>query len=292
MISPQFTVKCHRKKAAPREMVRGSATTDGQFAYFTPYGSTSVYRYEWREGKWEELPSCPHRNSGLVIIDGKLTAVGGLDGYHLTNKLLTLRQKKWVEEYPPMNTVCDSPAVVSTSHGEYLIVIGGYGCGGRWTATVELFQVKSRRWYKLTHLPQPLTNPSATICGDQLNVIGYDNSYSCSLKALPSSDQPITSPLTLSWKPLPPLPVRDSTAATLCGQLVVIGGSRRDGSPVNSIHQLVDGQWVEIGSMATEGRERCLVVTPSPDKIIIVGGIDELGHNVNYVEECVFINSV
>ena len=290
MISPQLTVKCHRKKTAPHEMIRGSATTNGQFAYFIPWASTSVYRYEWRGEKWEELPLCPYQNSGLVIIDGKLTAVGGYDGSLCrTNKLLTLRQKKWVKEYPPMNTARSSPAVVSTSDGEYLIVIGGRG-GGGWTARVELFQVKSRRWYKLTDLPQPLPSPSATICGDQLNVIGDDaNGYSCSLQALPSSDQRITSPLTLSWKPLPPLPVTYSTAATLCGQLVVIGGSRRDGSPVNSIHQLVDGQWAEIGSMAT-GRSNCLVC-PSPDKIIIVGGdvslLELVLVPVDIVEECI-----
>ena len=177
-----------------------------------------------------------------------------------------------------MNTARSSPAVVSTSDGEYLIVIGG--SVGVWTATVELFKAKSRRWYKLTDLPQPLIYPSATICGDQLNVIGaVANGYSCSLAALPSSDQPITSPLTLSWKPLPPLPVAYSTAATLCGQLVLIGGGRGL-SPVNSIHQLVGGQWVEIGSMTSE-RYDCLVASPSPDKIIIVGG--------DIVEECVVV---
>ena len=169
MISPQLTVKCHRKKTAPCEMIRGSATTDGQFAYFTPGGSTSVYRYEWRGEKWKELPSCPYRDSGLVIIDGKLTAVGGYDGPCRTNKLFTLRQKKWVEEYPPMNTFRSEHNIVGTSDGEYIIVIGGGG--DDWTAAVELFQVKSRIWYKLTDLPQPLPRPSATICGDQLNVI-------------------------------------------------------------------------------------------------------------------------
>ena len=103
-------------------------------------------------------------------------------------------------------------------------------------------------------------------------------SYSCSPAVLPSSDQPITSPLTLSCKPLPPLPVEYSTDATLCEQLVFIGGGRDIWSPVNSIHQLVDGQWVEIGSM-TSGRGWCLVASTSPDKIIIVGG--------DSVEECV-----
>ena len=231
-----------------------------------------------------QLPSCPYEDSGLAIIDSELTTVGGGVGAdRRTNKLFTLRQGKWVEVYPPMNTARYSPAVVSTSDGDYLIVIGGYVSGGARSATVELFQVKSRRWYKLTDLPQPLPSPSATICGDLLHVIGGDgNGYSCSLQSLPSNDRPITSP-TLSWKPLPPLPVAGSTAATLCGQLVLIGGMQ-DWSPVNSIHQLVEGQWVEIGSM-TSGRLQCLAVSPSPDRILIVGGLGA----EDSVEECVAV---
>ena len=268
-------------------MYIGSATTDGRFAYFTTAGFTSVYRYEYSTEKWEELPARPCRDSGLVVIDRELTAVGGWGGSYRTNKLYTLRQRKWVEKYPPMNTAHSYPAVVSTSDGKHLIVIGGLGGVGDWTATVELFQVKSRRWHQLTDLPQPLSLPLVTICGDQLNVIGScANGYSCSLSSLPSRDQPITSPLTLSWKPLPHLPVKDSTAATLCGQLVLIGGWQGL-SPVNSIHQLVGGEWVKIGSMAS-GRCYCLVVSPSPDKIIIVGGREHpLAEPLNNVEECV-----
>ena len=231
-----------------------------------------------------ELPSCPYENSGLAIIDSELTTVGGEDGAGHTNTLFTLRQGKWVEVYPPMNTACSRPAVVSTSDGDYIIAIGGLVSDSDDTATVELFQVKSRRWYTLTNLPQPLPCPSATICGDQLHVTGIDgNGYSCSLPSLPSNDKPITSPLTLSWKPLPPLPVKQSTAATLCGQLVLIGGYQ-GWPPVNSIHQRVEGQWVKIGSM-TSGRHWCLAVSLSPDRILIVGGF-----GAKYsVEECVAV---
>ena len=287
VITPQLTVQCHRSKTAPCGMIRGSATTDGRFAYFTPRQSSSVYQYECSTEKWEVLPPCPYKDSGLVVIDRELTAVGGEGGSH-TNKLYTLRQREWVEKYPPMNTARSCTTVVSTSDGEYLIVIGGGG--STWTATVELFQVKSRRWYQLADLPRPLTLPSATICGDQLKVIGINaNGYSCSLAALPSSDKPIppqSIPHLISWTSLV-LPVRGSTAATLCGQLVLIGG-RRDGllvSPVvNSIHQLVDGKWVEIDSM-TSGRYDCLVASPSPDKIIVVSG-----HGAwDSVEECVVV---
>ena len=217
-----------------------------------------------------ELPSCPYKDSGLAIIDSELTTVGGLDRAGCTNRLFTLRQGKWVEVYPPMKTARFDLAVVNTSDGDYLIAIGGFDSG--WTATVELFQVKSRRWFKLTDLPPPLLRPSATICGDQLHVIGNDrNGYSCSLQSLPSNDRPITSPLTLSWEPLPPLPVIGSTAATLCGQLVLIGG-RQSWSPANSIHSM------------TSVRHWYLAVSLSPDRILIVGG-----SAANSVEECVAV---
>ena len=280
-------MQCQQKKRASHPMVRGSATTHGQIAYFTPRGYTSLYQYEYSTEKWLDLPQCPYSDSGLAILDSELTTVGGQDDRHrCTNKLFTLRQGELVEKYPPMNTARSHPAVVCTSDGDYLIVIGGFD-GGRWTATVELFQVKNRRWHKLTDLPQPLPSPLATICGDQLNVIGHDgNGYLCSLQALPSSDRPITSPLTLSWKLLPRLPVTHSTVATLCGQQVTIGG-RQNKSPVNSIHQLVDGEWVRIGSMASN-RYLCLVSSPLFDRIIIVGGYGAFTV-VDSVEECAVV---
>ena len=262
-------------------MMRGSTTTDQQFAYFASLVSYLVYCYEWSTEQWKELPSCPYRDSALVIIDSELTTVGGWSGSEYTNKLFTLRQGKWVEEYPPMKTARSDHAAVSTPDGDYIIVIGG-SSGFGLTAKIELFQVKTRQWYELTNLPQPLSYPSATICDNQIHVIGGDsNGYSCSLQALPSSDEPITPqslPDLISWTPLPRLPVTHSTAATLSGQLVIIGGWQ------GAIHQLVEGQWVEIGS-TTSGRRWCLSVSPSPDRVMIVGGIGV----ADSVEECVVV---
>ena len=290
MIFPQLTVQCHRKKTAPCGMERGSATTDHHFSYFTPHHSNSVY--QWSTEKWEELPPCPYEDSGLVIINGQLTAVGGWDRYYrCTNKLFTFQQRQWIKEYPPMNTARSQTTIVSSSDGEYIIVIGGVGFGGGWAAKVELFQVSSRRWHQLENLPKPLPLPSATICGNQLHVIGRDrNGYSCSLQSLLSSDRPITSqsiPHLISWTSLPRLPVKGSTAATLSGQLVIIGGGDLL-SPVKTIHQLFNGQWVEIGSISFD-RSRCLVVSLSPDKTMIVGGRASPHAHLDMVEECVVV---
>ena len=271
-------------------MMRGSVSTDHNFTYFTPYDSNSVFRYTVSEDKWEELPPCPYCDSGLAIIDGVLTAVGGKEGYRrFTNKLVTLRKSQWVEEYPPMNTPRPSPAVVSTiSNGRcIIIVVGGYG-DGRSSDCVELFDTESRIWSQLTSLPQPLTRPSTTICGNQLYVIGGDVvGYSCSLQALLSSDQQIRSQstsFTLRWTILPRLPVTHSTAATLCEQLVIVGGMELGLLAVNAIHQLMDGQWVKIGSMSS-GRWLCLVVSQSPDQMMMVGGAGAR----NCVEMCIVV---
>ena len=279
----QLTVQCHFKNTAPFKITRGSSTTDGQFAYFTSWDSNSVYKYEMNTEKWEELPPCPHQNCGLVIVESSLTVVGGWNYTPYTNEVLTLQHGKWVEKYPPMNTAHSWPAIVSTPDGEYFIVIGG--ASSDWTAAVELFQVKSRRWYKLRGLPRPLPIPSATICSHVVYVIGSDgNGYLGSLEALPPTDKPIP-PESLvhliSWTPLPHLPVTYSTAATLCGQLVIIGGWRNE-LRVSTIHQLLDGEWVEIGSMASR-RKLSLVVNTSPEKILIVGGPGAK----DSIEECV-----
>ena len=280
--SPQLKLQCHTLKRAPPGMSRGSSVTDNNFAYFTPYGSKEVYRYTINTDEWLHLPPCPHFHSALVIVDNELTAVGGYSGRSRTNKLVTLRQGRWVEEYPPIGRGRSCAACVGTSnvHDMNIIVIGGFGEGG-WTTAVDLLNTHSRRWSTLTSLPKPLTGPSAVVRGDLLYVIGGNCVYSYSLSALPDStrlDKSLPSPI---WKPLPDLPLHNSTPAILAGQLVCVGGRGGSGgrSPRDdSIHQLVDRQWVKIGYLSI-GRDDCLVVTPSPDKMLVVGGYPGFSHS-------------
>ena len=289
-------MKCRKEKIAPCEMARGSATSDHQYAYFTPEKSNSLYRYQWSTEKWDQLPPSPYRDSGLVVIDGELTTVGGENDSHRTSKLFTLQQDQWVEHYPSMNIARSKAAVVRSSDEKYVFVIGGYGgFGHRKTTAVELFHVKSRKWYELCDLPQPVHQPSATICCNGLYVIGgYDDGYSLSLKFLlcePSSDEFVISQSILrnmTWKPLPQLEETCATITTICEQVIVIGGLDCElVLPVNVIYQLMKGQWVKVGSLSSY-RGLCLVVSPSPDKALIVGGLIGLQNLLpsDCVEEC------
>ena len=89
------------------------------------------------------------------------------------------------------------------------------------------------------------------------------------------------------WTPLPSLPVQVSTPATLSGQLVVIGG--RQGWPsVKTIHQLVGGEWVEIGSMSSP-RNECLAVGTSLNMVLVVGGYCGTHTCLDTVEVCTVV---
>ena len=265
----QLKVQCYTQKPAEHKFLsRGSATIDGNFAYFTPSNRSSVLMYNVINGKWTELPECPCSNAALVCVDGALVAVGGESNSTVSNKLFTLYGNRWLEEYPPMNTArlqCSVVSVTTSRPQTHLFVIGGKHGHSEvdWTSSVNFLNTSKKCWYKLASLPQPPLEPCATVCGGKLHVISKTGEgYTCSLKT-PAAD--------MVWLSLPSLPVTDTTAATLRRQLVVVGG-RAGGTAVGSILQLVGEQWAEIGRTLTP-RQECLVVCPSPEKVIIVGGV-------------------
>ena len=252
--------------------------TDGRYAYITPQNSNLVYKLDLRQPKkWKKLEECPFRDSGLAIVNEKLTAVGGYEQSHCTKKLVTLQKKTWKQVYPPMKNAWSSPAVVTTS--KYLIVIGwSNGCKN---AKVELFQVTSQQWCELRSIRSRhiITRPSVTLYGDQMHVIDASgNGYSCSFQELLSSSDKSTQSQSKIWTVLPHLPVTDSTVATPSGKLLIFGGKKAT-TPVKTIYHLVEKKWVEIGSMASCG-STCLVVS-SGEKVLVV-----TGPTARDVEEC------
>ena len=149
------------------------------------------------------------------------------------------------------------------------------------TAAVELLDTRNDKWYKLLDLPEPLRYPSATVCGDNLHVIGIGGvSYSCSIKALFSDSTQL--PLLVSWTCHPHPPVTLAVAATLSQELVLVGGDQVGTVPW--ILQLANGEWTKIGAMSTR-RKSCLVVNLSPDHILIVGGLG----GEDSIEECIVV---
>ena len=166
------------QKTAPETMWRGAVATDQNFAYFTPAGLSTVYRYILRSDEWMKLPQCPYANPGPVVVDDVLTTIGGgSEKSRCTNKLFGLQHNQWSENFPPMITARYRAACISALQTAMnIIVIGGTNDHRRWTTTVEVLNVHNQSWHTLPSLPKPHLYPTATHCGDQLYVFGHNGS--------------------------------------------------------------------------------------------------------------------
>ena len=152
-------------------------------------------------------------------------------------------------------------------------------------------------WYTASSLPQSLYHASATLCGDQVHMLGgyYQNEkrlksvFTCSLDALLQSCQPQSLVARLKtfslasgskdlnrpevWHQLADTPVTLSTCASLHGRLLAVGGKESDDKETTAIHMYntTTNSWEVISHMAMP-RCRCLVAILPHDELVVVGG--------------------
>ena len=274
---------------APRSMCGEVSVVDGSVAYFQPELSKSVFAYNSTNSKWSELPKCPNSSFSLAIVNSLLTAIGGeTSNYEVTNSLLSLTDSKWTKKFPPMPTKRESTDVVSS--GRSLVVAGGEGEGGKNLSTVEVMDTETLQWSTASNLPHSLSEASATLCGDQIYMLGgFDQSrksksvFTCTLATLLRSchAQSLGAQLkTLSlasgpkvWHQLADTPVILSTCASLRGRLLAVGGKDSDGEATTAIHMYnaTTNSWEVISHMTTP-RRQCLVAVLPHNELMVVGG--------------------
>ena len=274
--SPQLRLQWQAQRRAPRKMWRGSAVAEQNTVYCISSASHTVYCYEVNKGQWQEHSECPHSDTGLAIIRGVLTAIGGQGRSGETNKLLSWKNQVWEEVFPPMSTARYHHAVVSYSG--YIIAAGGDGG----ETSIELFDISCSTWSTVASLPRPLPRITATVCGDRLYVMGHvgDTYYTSISNIKEASTQP--SHLQPTWLPLPCAPVYGSTLSTMCGAVVAVGGVR-GGTVTSDIHQVHNGEWVRIGCMDTARYEPIVAVLPG-DRMAVMGSYRSSPSSLTAVE--------
>ena len=283
-----------KKLKAPQKMERGSAAVDANIAFFNGRGST-VHCYNSDTREWHRLPDAPHTQSTLVVVHHILTMVGGQISDGATDSLLSLvgegEDKKWLPHLPAMPTKrYDAAAVCS---GRSLIIAGGRDDSDR-LATVEVLDTDARQWFIASSLTHPLTMATISICGERLYMLGgYQTDYltrsvlSCSIPELLQSCQPRptllkrilrTAPANHStiWRQVADAPHYWSSCATLCGQLVAVGGYEAlESTSAISVYNETADSWEAMGNMPT-ARWRALVAILN-GKMMVVGGDVEGG---------------
>ena len=277
-------------RRAPRKMWGAVSAVDGSMAYFQVVKSKKVFAYNSTNNNWSGLPKCPNYGFSLAIVNSLLTAIGGETADNkVTNTLLSLTDNKWTEQFPPMPTKRWVTAVVCS--GRSLIVAGGVGKRDKKLSTVEVMDTETLQWSTASSLLHPLYLASATLCGDQVYMLGgfdhgdeYSKSvFTCSLAALIQSCQPQSlggqlKTLSLAsgpkvWYQLADTPVTLSTCTSLHEQLLVVGGNDSDDKKTTAIHMYntTTNSWKVISHMATS-RCQCLLTVLPHNELMVVGG--------------------
>ena len=273
-----------------RAMCRGAEVVDGNMAYFMGhYGY--IYCYDFTTRKWKELPKCSYFSSGLTVIRGQLTTIGGSDWdpnllyqlvrrreYKVVKKLLSLNSnKKWVENFPPLPT--ERTDVVTVTTGHYLIVAGGRNKDRDKVCRVDILNTETRSWSEAASLPVALENASTAICGDQLYILVANYSsgllLTCDLSALIRS----LASTPFVWHKLADSPAKLSTCVAVNGELLAVGGRLYDNRKLKAtgaVHKFnpATNSWDLISSMPT-GRYQCFVTVIPTNELMVVGGCTE-----------------
>ena len=150
---------------------------------------------------------------------------------------------------------------------------------------MEVYSSTTSQWYTADPLPQPCADMSSvTISGCSFLLGGYNADH----KPIRSSFCVDMSTLidraniihrgTTSWKTLPDTPLAKSTAATLSGRLLAVGGVEENGPVQSSVYMFVRpiNSWVKLlsGDLPVEGYFTTTVQL-SNNRVMVMGGLDK-----------------
>ena len=271
-------------------------TVGGNRVYFR--NNLQLWAYCINNKCWTQLPNAPYNSSGLAILYGLPTTIGG----DLTNKLMSLTTEgKWTKKFPLMPT--ERYFVTAVCTGTALIVAGGVGKNFKEMTTVEVLNIENHQWSTAVDLPESLQYHSVTVCGDQLYMLGgahraapTNSVYTCSVSALlqtctqRSLVETLKHALSLSngssggtgvWSRVADLPVTESTCVTFCGQLLAIGGRDSDMKSTTAVYMYnpSTNSWNVISHMTT-ARYRSFAAVLPDNQLMVVGGAMNIGGKV------------
>ena len=270
----QVTLKWRQGEPAPQGFTlgRGRAIVQNNTAYFSY--DHEVYSFTVPGSKWGKLPSCKYQKFSMAVINGRLTTIGGQEGYAISNALLSLSPKHsaWEDIFPPMPTRRAWPAAVVVSN--HLVTAGGVD-----SIVVEVMDLKTQQWLTADSLPKFNTyNPFLTLCGGQIYLRQCNSIHSCSVKDLLESCRQVPvkseeSEAQSLWTKQEDIPAQYDTSLVVLGeQVLAIGGDNGKQTTANIYnYSATSSMWSIIEQFPTP-RSSVLAVALPGNAVMVVGG--------------------
>jgi N-acetylneuraminic acid mutarotase len=269
---------------APRGSGGLGLAADGSLHYF---GGWLPDRYTDSPDHWRLAPGdsawtpaapfpSPRGHLGTVSHDGLIYAIGGCHTHDPWPVDVALVHRydpatdSWMELAPlPMPLSHTEPSTFV--HDGRIHVAGGRSqpTGRASVAEVMAYDLATDTWNYVATMPRGLLAPVAMPLGDELLVTGGGEGGSN-----PASLQSWSLPLTMPWRPAPPMPVALSEVAggVIGGRLYLVGGE--DGSTL--VLNLGNGAWQPAGvanrRLATAHHHAAEVYQ---DELYLLGGIHQ-----------------
>ena len=251
-----------------------NAVVDGTALYVRHVND--VYAFTTSTSSWSQLPDSPTNSCPSVIVNNRLTLVGGYLGKNITNKILSLTGegscRRWTEELPPMPTKRNGSTALCT--GTALIVAGGKG--DRFTLqTVEVMNTETLQWSTAAHLPQPVSCAPGAVCGDCVYILSLKNHpksvYTCPISALIQSCK--SRPTADVWNKVAAPLVAWTTCVSILGRLLTIGGRDPNGTPTTTVYMYnPDSDSWNVISLMAKPRYLCFAAVLPNNQLMVVGG--------------------
>ena len=254
-----------------------------------------IFQYDPFRDEWSHLPLCQVKYFAMTQFMGHLITVGGMipRGGGVTGKVYRFKEKsqKWEEFLKPMPTARYQLSVATTQSA--IVASGGF-TGVRDGKpvpcdTVEVYSSETSQWHTADPLPVPCLGMASVTIADTwylLGATGIDvkdpttvlyTPLTALIQRAASPTHQSVSPTSV-WKTLTDTPLMRSTAASLSGNLLAVGGrdDKIPASPAVHIFFPLTNSWVRITTAdLPEPRYACTAVQLSSNRLLVVGGKDD-----------------
>ena len=294
LIFPQVRLKWERCAELPVGMFRAQATIIANKVYIggglteDEHNDFCVFEYSIEEDFWHTLPPVSVRLFGLGQLMEELLVVGGrVDHQHISDRTYIFDRytQLWRETAASLNTARFSPSILECE--STIIVAGGVGKKGERElgiiSSVEVLNPDTFEWVHTGDLPAPacMSFSSPAVVGGTIYLLGgymAQTAISASSHAHCSCPSSIFSASGMKldlWKRLPDVPYLQTTAVSLGGCLLTLGGTDKPYSePVQQKIHAYDAStesWVGAGHLPYACCHCAAVALPNGE-LLLMGG--------------------